>query len=201
MKADLLLRERIVIGEEAFVEMVVWRVPSRVLGSDHEYKFRLACVVNHRCVLRFDNEAGKGDHYHRDSGSSDTISNPWTGCWRTFGGWSMNTLTIQISDRETAGRRFKAAMAGQPQGEFLSFASLDLLHKVLNPRRWRILQYLQKYGPMRLRALARELAMDAGNLQKDVKVLKEYGLIEETGEGLTVPYDEIRMEVVIRKVA
>ena len=28
------------------------------------YKYRLALVVNDACVLRFDNEAGKGDHKH-----------------------------------------------------------------------------------------------------------------------------------------
>ena len=43
---------------------VVWQVPNPVRGSGHDYKYRLALVVDGRCVLRFDNEAGKGDHYH-----------------------------------------------------------------------------------------------------------------------------------------
>ena len=30
----------------------------------HGFKYRLALVVNGRCVLRYDNEAGKGDHRH-----------------------------------------------------------------------------------------------------------------------------------------
>ena len=33
-------------------------------GSAHAYKYRLAYVVNGVCVLRYDNESGKGDHRH-----------------------------------------------------------------------------------------------------------------------------------------
>lgn len=64
MPAELLLNERHVLDEETFVEIVVWRVPSPVKGSRHRLKYRLALVSNGICVLRYDNEAGKGDHRH-----------------------------------------------------------------------------------------------------------------------------------------
>ncbi len=64
MKANLLLRERLVIAENAFVEMRIWRVPEAVSGSAHDFKYALAYVVAGQCVLRYDNEAGKGDHRH-----------------------------------------------------------------------------------------------------------------------------------------
>lgn len=64
MKATLLLRERLAISETAFVEMVVWRVPEPLKGSSHGLKYRLALVSEGACVLRYDNEAGKGDHRH-----------------------------------------------------------------------------------------------------------------------------------------
>lgn len=64
MKACLLLKERRDLGDNAFTELVVWEVPAPVLGSAHGYKYRLALVVNGVCVLRYDNEAGKGDHRH-----------------------------------------------------------------------------------------------------------------------------------------
>lgn len=70
MKAELILSERHVIDEEAFVEMVVWRLPSPLPGSHHSFKYRLALVVNGFCVLRYDNEAGKGGHKH--VGSEET---------------------------------------------------------------------------------------------------------------------------------
>jgi hypothetical protein len=46
------------------VELVVWKVPEPVSGSVHGFKYRLALVVAGECVLRYDNEAGKGDHRH-----------------------------------------------------------------------------------------------------------------------------------------
>jgi Family of unknown function (DUF6516) len=40
------------------------RCPAPLRGSPHDYKYRLALVVDEVCVLRLDNEAGKGDHRH-----------------------------------------------------------------------------------------------------------------------------------------
>lgn len=62
----MLLRRHRRISDAAFVEAVVWEVPAPVLGSRHRYKYRLALVVNGECVLRYDNERGKGDHRHVD---------------------------------------------------------------------------------------------------------------------------------------
>lgn len=64
MKAELLLRERYVLAEDAYAEIVVWRVPRSLRGSKHRLKYRLALIVAGECVLRYDNEAGKGDHRH-----------------------------------------------------------------------------------------------------------------------------------------
>jgi hypothetical protein len=64
MKAVELLRRRIALSETAFAEMVLWRVPEPVRGSVHGFKYRLAYVVEGKCVVRYDNEAGKGDHRH-----------------------------------------------------------------------------------------------------------------------------------------
>lgn len=64
MKAEPVLRERHVLAEDAFAEIVIWKVPEPVKGSLHSFKYRLAYVVRGVCVLRFDNEAGKGDHRH-----------------------------------------------------------------------------------------------------------------------------------------
>ena len=64
MSGKLLLSERHILSEEAFVEIVVWRLPHPLSGSSHGFKYRLALVVNGVCVLRYDNEPGKGDHKH-----------------------------------------------------------------------------------------------------------------------------------------
>jgi hypothetical protein len=66
VKAELLLRRRTKLGEEAFAEVVIWKVPRPLRGSLHSYKYRLAYIERGICVIRFDNEAGKGDHIHLD---------------------------------------------------------------------------------------------------------------------------------------
>ncbi len=62
MEPKLLLNERRVLAEEAFVEMVVWSLPSPLSGSPHRFKYRLALVVKGNFVFRFANDAGSRDN-------------------------------------------------------------------------------------------------------------------------------------------
>ena len=64
MKAKALIDTRIVYAENAFAELVLWQLPQPLAGSTHRFKYRLAYVVAGECVIRYDNEAGKGDHRH-----------------------------------------------------------------------------------------------------------------------------------------
>jgi len=64
MKAVQLLRTHVALSASAFAELVLWQLPKPVAGSAHSFKYRLAYVVNGVCVLRYDNEVGKGDHRH-----------------------------------------------------------------------------------------------------------------------------------------
>lgn len=64
MQAVELLRRRVAYAEDAFAELVLWQLPTALPGSTHQYKYRLAYVVQSECVLRYDNESGKGDHRH-----------------------------------------------------------------------------------------------------------------------------------------
>lgn len=64
MKAKSLLKERRILSDTSFLDLVVWQVPQPVTGSSHHFKYRLAFVVNDVCIIRYDNEAGKGNHKH-----------------------------------------------------------------------------------------------------------------------------------------
>jgi len=64
MKATSLLNVRRRRSERKFVDLVLWELPCSLAGSAHPYKYRLAYVVDSKCVLRYDNEVGKGDHRH-----------------------------------------------------------------------------------------------------------------------------------------
>ena len=59
-----MLDERYSVGENAFIELVIWRVPKPVRGSRHGFKYRFVLVEDGICTLRYDNETGKGDHKH-----------------------------------------------------------------------------------------------------------------------------------------
>lgn len=64
MKARSLLKVRQPVGENAFVEIMVWHLPAPLRGSRHPLKYRLAFMVDGLCIVRYDNETGKGDHKH-----------------------------------------------------------------------------------------------------------------------------------------
>jgi len=71
MKAVALIRRRVILATDAFVDIVVWRVPKPVPPAEHPFKYRLAYVVEGECVVRYDNERGKGDHRHVGDRESD----------------------------------------------------------------------------------------------------------------------------------
>ena len=94
MKAKLLLKERVVQTDNSFAELIVWQVPNPLAGSMHIYKYRLAFVVNGDCVLRYDNEVGKGDHKHIAGYEIDyTFTTPQqllADFWRDVDYWRQN---------------------------------------------------------------------------------------------------------------
>ena len=90
-RASLLLKERLVLGEDRFVEVVIWRVPERIAGSPHDFKYRFAFIVDEVCVVRFDNEAGKGDHRHVGAVETPyaftTVDNLVSDFWKAVRDW------------------------------------------------------------------------------------------------------------------
>ncbi|WP_369573719.1 DUF6516 family protein [Acidithiobacillus sp. IBUN Pt1247-S3] len=66
MESKELMRRRVSVQDNAFAEMVLWQLECPVPPCDHPYKYRLALIVQGQCVVRYDNERGKGDHRHID---------------------------------------------------------------------------------------------------------------------------------------
>ncbi len=63
-KAQLLFHERVDFADGSILEMVVWRVPSPVMPSEHDLKYSLFYGRPGRREVGYDNERGKGDHRH-----------------------------------------------------------------------------------------------------------------------------------------
>jgi Family of unknown function (DUF6516) len=64
MAAELLHRSRYVYADGALREMVLWQVP-RTANHPSGLKYRLYYGDSEgNCLVRYDNERGKGDHRH-----------------------------------------------------------------------------------------------------------------------------------------
>lgn len=66
MPAQLITHERQRLTDDLFKEAKIWRLPAPIAGCSHIYKYSLALVFGGECVVRYDNERGKGDHKHID---------------------------------------------------------------------------------------------------------------------------------------
>ena len=63
-KATLLLHEKVVLPDESVMEIVLWQLPRPTQERPHGFKYRLYCGRRGVCLVRYDNETGKGDHKH-----------------------------------------------------------------------------------------------------------------------------------------
>lgn len=63
-KALLVIDRKINLDDGSIVQVVVWKLPIPLKGSLHRYKYRLYSGRKGECLVRFDNERGKGDHRH-----------------------------------------------------------------------------------------------------------------------------------------
>lgn len=64
MKAKLLFKDRYIYSDGAIREMVIWQLPETDKERPHGLKYRLFYGHPGNCLVRYDNERGKGDHRH-----------------------------------------------------------------------------------------------------------------------------------------
>ena len=62
--ATLVINEKITRTDGSIIQIVVWDLPIPLNASRHRYKYRLYFGRYGICLVRFDNEQGKGDHKH-----------------------------------------------------------------------------------------------------------------------------------------
>lgn len=63
-RATLVIDRKLTLQDGTILQAVVWELPIPLKGSLHRYKYRLYCGRHGQCLVRFDNEQGKGDHKH-----------------------------------------------------------------------------------------------------------------------------------------
>jgi hypothetical protein len=63
-KAALLLHEKLIFSDGAIAELIIWKLPRATPDRRHGLKYRLYFGRHGKCLVRYDNESGKGDHRH-----------------------------------------------------------------------------------------------------------------------------------------
>jgi len=81
----------------------------------------------------------------------------------------------------------------------ISFATPELLWKVLTARRWELLKALCGAGPMSIREAARRVDRDVKGVHGDVTALLEAGVLDRAeGGGIVFPYDAVKVEFMLQ---
>jgi predicted transcriptional regulator len=110
----------------------------------------------------------------------------------------MTTVTLGISSVEDTKARMRRAFQGKEQGAFISFASAEVLWKVITPKRWEVLRAMTGAGPIAIRELARRVERDVKSVHGDVQALLKAGVLDRAEDGRIVfPYSEIHVDFVL----
>lgn len=113
----------------------------------------------------------------------------------------MNTVTLGLPSIEATRQRMAAAFRGETQGAHLSFASAELLWKVLTAKRWEILRAMTGEGEMAIREIARRVGRDVKAVHGDVQALLAAGILDRADRGVIFPYDAIHVDFTLTKAA
>jgi predicted transcriptional regulator len=93
----------------------------------------------------------------------------------------------------------KAALRGKAHADRIAFESVELLWKILSPKRQEILEAMTKAGPLTIRETARRVGRDVKAVHTDVRALLAAGILERTEEGrILFPYDAVRVEFTLK---
>jgi len=87
----------------------------------------------------------------------------------------------------------------QQKSARISFASPELLWKVLSAKRWELLKALCGVGPVSIREAARRVERDVKGVHGDIVALIDAGLLNRTESGgVEFPYEAVKVEFLLR---
>jgi predicted transcriptional regulator len=90
------------------------------------------------------------------------------------------------------------AFHGEEQGAFISFPTVELLWKVITPKRGELLRAVAGAGPLSIRELARWVGRDVKSVHGDVQALLKAGVLHHARDGrILFPYGEIHVDCVL----
>lgn len=111
----------------------------------------------------------------------------------------MKTVTLEVASREDVTRRALDAFKGRKHRARITFATPELIWKVLTAKRWEVLKVMSGQGPLTIREVARRVERDVKAVHGDVHALIDAGLLERTETNqVAFPFDAIRVEFTLR---
>jgi predicted transcriptional regulator len=113
----------------------------------------------------------------------------------------MKTVTLEVREPRAAMDGFaRAWRGGKAQGsDRISFASPELLWKVLTAKRWELLKALCGAGPVSIREAARRVDRDVKAVHADVTALLHAGVLDRAeGGGIVFPYEAVKVEFLLQ---
>jgi predicted transcriptional regulator len=113
----------------------------------------------------------------------------------------MKTVILEVKSAKDAMAEFSQAWRSKKQQKAarISFASPELLWKVLTAKRWELLKALCGAGSVSIREAARRVERDVKSVHGDVISLIKAGLLNRTKSGgIEFPYDAIKVEFLLQ---
>jgi predicted transcriptional regulator len=111
----------------------------------------------------------------------------------------MTTVKFGISAVEDTKTRMRRAFHGEKQGAFITFATAELLWKVITPKRWEVLRVMAGAGSIAIREVARRVERDVKSVHGDIQALLKAGVLDRADDGRIVfPYDAVHVDFVLR---
>jgi len=113
----------------------------------------------------------------------------------------VKTVTLEVRDASSSLAEFsKAWRTGKSERSArISFATPELLWKVLTAKRWQLLKVLCGAGPVSIREAARRVDRDVKAVHGDITALLNAGVLDrtETGE-IVFPYEAVKVEFLLQ---
>jgi predicted transcriptional regulator len=111
----------------------------------------------------------------------------------------MKTVTLSVANRQAVKQRTLDTLSGKRRGAHISFASADLLWKVLTAKRWELLKAMAGGDAMTLREAARRVERDVKAVHGDVHALLAAGVLRRNAHGkIEFPFDAVHVDFVLK---
>jgi predicted transcriptional regulator len=111
----------------------------------------------------------------------------------------MKMVTLEVASTKDVTHRALEAFKGRRQRARISFATPELLWRVLTAKRWDLLKVMAGQGPLTIRETARRVGRDVKAVHADVHALIDAGLLDKTENGRIVfSFDAVRVEFTLR---